>query len=311
MNTGTHEPPKREENPFSFKHFLKRDPSLNSNNNTNLNAGISSNSISTDTNNINSPTNNSGPSSTYQNSTSTGARPKVPQCSDNSTKMKRSPRFPSFDSQASLAEYTDDNLSMNNLYHSRSNTSFTTDYSAANSNFVQRSYSNYDMDSPMSGSPRKGVLHSMSSTNCSNSRPINAPNTGHRLGNSEFQATLPDFVQDHLVMEEFYNAFNSPPASTSPLDVDPSNSLENLEFEINSRMRPDDMPFDLMSGRSRTPMRRNSPTMPLDHVPLDLPIGGAHIPLDLTINGSDLRGFQFPVVDGSKFLKKFVWFFFY
>lgn len=220
--------------------------------------------------------------------------------------MKRSPRFPSFDSQASLAEYTDDNLSMNNLYHSRSNTSFTTDYSSAgnSSNFVQRSYSNYDMDSPMSGSPRKGVLHSMSSTNCSNTRPINAPNAGHRLGNSEFQATLPDFVQDHLVMEEFYNAFNSPPASTSPLDVDPSNSLENLEFEINSRMRPDDMPFDLMSGRSRTPMRRNSPTMPLDHVPLDLPIGGAHIPLDLTINGSDLRGFQFPIADGSKFIRK-------
>lgn len=86
---------------------------------------------------MNSPNNNEQQLSSSNTSSQniTGARPKVPQQNtnsiDQSTKMKRSPKFSSFDSQASLAEFaaatensvnkTSDSLSMTNLFHNNSN----------------------------------------------------------------------------------------------------------------------------------------------------------------------------------------------
>ncbi|XP_059608424.1 uncharacterized protein LOC132256191 [Phlebotomus argentipes] len=228
-NGGFTEAPKKEENPFSFKHFLNRD------------SGTSA-----------------GSSSRTSSNYSTGARPKVLQSSSTNEipKMKRSPRFPSFDSQASLTEYTDD------LRSSIGTTS---------SNFGKRSYSNYDIESPNSPRPErrdKSPIHV----------PSSRSSTSSRLGNSEFSAALPDFVQDHLIIEQLYN--------NSTLGGSPNTSPLSVDFDmipgLSEAPRADaDMPFDLMftsAPRSRSPLHRNSPT-----IPLDLPASSAaSIPLDLT-----------------------------
>lgn len=111
---------------------------------------------------------------------------------------------------------------------------------------------------------------------------------GHRLGNSEFSAALPDFVQDHLIIEQLYNnsalGGNGSP-NTSPLSVDfdiiPGFAVNEAESRPVADSMASDMPFDLMftsAPRSRSPLHRNSPT-----IPLDLPVSSAStIPLDLT-----------------------------
>ncbi|TDG39342.1 hypothetical protein AWZ03_014234 [Drosophila navojoa] len=100
---------------FSFKHFLNSSGTITapSSTVTSLDAtgGTSACSSSSNSNNTNASS-----TSTAALQTSTGARPKVPQSASVShmqpdlngsaaSKMKRSPRFSSFDSQASLAEY--------------------------------------------------------------------------------------------------------------------------------------------------------------------------------------------------------------
>ena len=76
---------------------------------------------------------------------STGARPKIPQFqsvnvinNQSDTRMKRSPKFSSFDSQSSLSELAEER----NMHGSRSNNCFNTDYQFPSS----RSYSNYDIE---------------------------------------------------------------------------------------------------------------------------------------------------------------------
>uniref|UniRef100_A0A1B0CJA0 Putative mucin-19 isoform x2 n=1 Tax=Lutzomyia longipalpis TaxID=7200 RepID=A0A1B0CJA0_LUTLO len=244
------EAPKKDENPFSLKHFLNRD-----------NAGISSST-------------NRGPGTS--NSSNLGARPKVFQSTSTNEipKMKRSPRFPSFDSQASLTEYTDD------LRSSIGTTS---------SNFGKRSYSNYDIESPNSPRPeRRGKSPIVPSSSARNTSTSNVGGGGHRLGNSEFSAALPDFVQDHLIIEQLYNHSalgSSGSPNTSPLSVDFDIIPGFAVNDTNSRPSAEsDMPFDLMfttssAPRSRSPLHRNSPT-----IPLDLPVSSSasSIPLDLT-----------------------------
>lgn len=308
-NGGTPEPPsKREENPFSLKHFLKREQSNTPSTSTNGTNSLSS------TNNISSTATSS--SASYQNST--GARPKVLQSDiimmkerdsqlnqqqqhqSTINKMKRSPRFPSFDSQASLNEYKHDD-SMTNLFHSRSNTSFPSstggtgmlmgcnvneEYSPGHDSF-QRSFSNYDIDnhrhSQLTTSPRTDRRKARFSNN-GTGIPCSSSNSGR---NSEFPSALPDFVQDHLVVEQLYNAFgNSPPASTSPLTVEGGDQDSDFE-DLISRVRPEilpsascnDIPFDLTfnsTNNGRRSRTRNSP------IPLDLPSNlPPDIPLDL------------------------------
>uniref|UniRef100_A0A182WD46 Endosome-associated-trafficking regulator 1 n=1 Tax=Anopheles minimus TaxID=112268 RepID=A0A182WD46_9DIPT len=274
------EVPRREENPFSFKHFLKWDGNHATNNGTSSGGGtgtIPSSSINhsrsassinghgsssladgsgagcsngtngtldaktsgtltgpsgtsnlatvtTATTSTGSPSKSATTSSLNVVSSTTGARPKIPQFQSVNTlssesKMKRSPRFPSFDSQSSLSDFADDRFGP--IYQSRSNGSFSSDYPAAAASggsglredangieqlgeqvellrgYVQRSYSNYDLDSPGStavGADRRNDLE-----------VHNEPPGRGLVGAAEFSAALPDFVQDHLVMEQWYN----------------------------------------------------------------------------------------------------------
>ncbi|XP_021711621.1 bromodomain-containing protein DDB_G0270170 [Aedes aegypti] len=382
--------PRREENPFSFKHFLKRDSSLGSAsasssgvtsngtiinhsrstsniNGNNHNLGSSSfNSLNNSNNLINNNNMATGSSilsstgicnasaspsksattSSLHNTSTTGAKPKIPQFQSVNTlssesKMKRSPRFPSFDSQSSLSDLADDKF-MSNIYHSRSNNSFNSDYplggggsTSGGSQYVQRSYSNYDMESPGSAdSPRlAGSQNLHNSPNFGGRSRENLAST-HRLGTSEFSAALPDFVQDHLVMEQWYTLGGSP-KSVSPVSVDfdqlPDFTVNNLDAEAGGRGHGpiiNDMPFDLTynsapagganpasganlnsSNRNRTPLRNTSPNVPLDLPPqnldfsFDLPrrrvTPPPELPPDLTDNNTSgpRSGFYFSDMD--------------
>ncbi|XP_050080235.1 uncharacterized protein LOC126567915 [Anopheles maculipalpis] len=275
-----HEAPRREENPFSFKHFLKWDgnhhqamnggasssaggtgtiPSSSINHSrsassinghgtdggpgcgTNGTNGAASGStglaptgsnlvtVTTASTSTGSPSKSATTSSLNVVSSTTGARPKIPQFQSVNTlssesKMKRSPRFPSFDSQSSLSDFADDRFG--SIYQSRSNGSFSSDYPPAAGGssgtgglqedtangidqlgeqmellrgYVQRSYSNYDLDSP--GSSAIGPDRRNPDQESHN----DAPERRGLVGAAEFSAALPDFVQDHLVMEQWYN----------------------------------------------------------------------------------------------------------
>lgn len=384
---GIPELPRREENPFSFKHFLKRDSSLGSSaatsstgvsgtNGTNINhsrstsningnnhSGSSSSNVMSSNfinNNVNTGSGSahnsaghcnaaaspskSATTSSLHNTSTTGAKPKIPQFQSVNTlssesKMKRSPRFPSFDSQSSLSDLADDKF-MANIYHSRSNNSFNSDYpqggsgsTSGGSQYVQRSYSNYDMESPGSvDSPR--IIGSQNLHNSPNFGRRSRENlsSAHRLGASEFSAALPDFVVDHLVMEQWYTLGS--PKSGSPVSVDfdqlPDFAVNNLDPEVGVRGHGsvmNDIPFDLTynsapgggasaasggpssANRNRTPLRNTSPNVPLDLPPqnvdlsFDLPrrrvTPPPELPPDLTENNSTgpRSGFYFSDMD--------------
>uniref|UniRef100_A0A1Q3FWQ3 Endosome-associated-trafficking regulator 1 n=1 Tax=Culex tarsalis TaxID=7177 RepID=A0A1Q3FWQ3_CULTA len=378
-----HELPRREENPFSFKHFLKRDSSLGAGaSSTNASASAANINHSRSASSINggtsagngvatvttctatisssqpstsgaSPSKSATTSSLHNSTSTTGAKPKIPQFQSVNTlssesKMKRSPRFPSFDSQSSLSDLADDKFMAANIYHSRSNnSSFSSDYplggagsgvgggsggvGGGSQQYVQRSYSNYDMESPGSvESPR--LVGSQNLHNSPNfgggggggGRSRENLAAGHRLGASEFSAALPDFVQDHLVMEQWYNQMGSP-KSGSPVSVDfdhlPDFAVNNLEPDASGRGHGsiiNDMPFDLTAAvagpscsssqprTNRTPLRNTSPNVPLDLPPQNLdfsfdlprrrttpPAAAPELPPDLTGNsgaGGYFRG---------------------
>uniref|UniRef100_A0A336LTF6 CSON004465 protein n=1 Tax=Culicoides sonorensis TaxID=179676 RepID=A0A336LTF6_CULSO len=333
----------REENPFSFKHFLKRDPS-NSNNNPGavissssssslqgssmtLTTSVTTNPISTSasqnsTNNIchsrstsiingtdsHAPSKSATTSSLNQNQ-HTGARPKIPQFQSvhalgtgGESKMKRSPRFPSFDSQSSLSELSDER---SNLFHSRSNSSFNSDYP------VQRSFSNYDIESPVtSGSPKydrkinstqnQSPSHPHHNYTGRNSMEQPRITNNRHINTSEFSAALPDFVQDHLVMEQWYHGLSNSPKSTSPVSVD----FEHLpDFTINNLDAVPDLgtnrsniayvdlsndlpPLELNVGSNRNSNSRTPPRNARNPSPI--------IPLDLPRQNNDVRREQAP-----------------
>lgn len=304
----------REENPFSFKHFLKRDSSMSSSFNNNPGGSTNSthhtssvsHSSSSGSNNICHSRSTSiingadGPApsksattSSLNQSQNTGARPKIPQfqsvhalASGQESKMKRSPRFPSFDSQSSLSELSDER---SNLFHSRSNSSFNSDYP------VQRSFSTYEIESPTTESAKYDrKLNTTSSASPSQphhnytgrgSTGSGGVGGGNRIGATEFSAALPDFVQDHLVMEQWYHGLGSgSPKSTSPVSVDfdhlPDFTINNLDGDLGVRQPPgnlsyvdlnNDIPFEinLNSNHNRTPPRAVRNPSPI--IPLDLP----------------------------------------
>lgn len=198
----------------------------------------------------------------------TGARPKIPQfqsvhalgAGGAESKMKRSPRFPSFDSQSSLSELSDER---SNLLHSCSNSSFNSEHP------VQRSFSNYDIESPTTNSPKYERKMNHTTSQSSNLRGFVTTN---RVGAAEFPATLPDFVQDHIVMEQWYHGLGGSPKSNSPVSVDfenlPDFTINNLDDNLGRGSRVLDADtFDLNhshSSRNRTPARNASPIVPLD-----------------------------------------------
>lgn len=373
-----HELPRREENPFSFKHFLKRDSSLgagasstnasvsaaaninHSRSASSINGGNGVATVTTCTATISSsqpstsgasPSKSATTSSLHNSTSTTGAKPKIPQFQSVNTlssesKMKRSPRFPSFDSQSSLSDLADDKFMAANIYHSRSNnSSFSSDYplggagsgvgvgsgvGGGSQQYVQRSYSNYDMESPGSvESPR--LVGSQNLHNSPNygggGRSRENLAAGHRLGASEFSAALPDFVQDHLVMEQWYNQMGSP-KSGSPVSVDfdhlPDFAVNNLEPDATSRGHGpiiNDMPFDLTAAvagpsssssnshrTNRTPLRNTSPNVPQNpDFSFDLPrrrptppsAAAPELPPDLTGTGGYFRDAHSPPPSGS------------
>uniref|UniRef100_A0A182IRS5 Endosome-associated-trafficking regulator 1 n=1 Tax=Anopheles atroparvus TaxID=41427 RepID=A0A182IRS5_ANOAO len=374
-------PVRREENPFSFKHFLKWDGpvaggthynhTINGVSSTGLGAsatGSSSINHSRSTSNINghgssstldappssngtccvtagvapgcvnaatattitstttgSPSKSATTSSLNVVSSTTGARPKIPQFQSVNTlssesKMKRSPRFPSFDSQSSLSDFADERFG--SIYQSRSNSSFSSDYPPGvggggggsgvgclsaglrgthSSNggedaellgrgYVPRSYSNYDLDSPGSAA---------GSTDRRHEQENDGGGTGGRLvGATEFSAALPDFVQDHLVMEQWYTTLPKggsggvgagAPSGGGGVGGGGSGSSGSVDFDDMFELAGvvsssgvgiiNDMPFDLTasstgSGRMRAGRaggsdmgHRNSPIIPLDLPP--------------------------------------------
>lgn len=376
--TAIHELPRREENPFSFKHFLKRDSSLgagtsssnasaaninHSRSASSINGGNIGNGVVTVTTTATilssassqpstsgaSPSKSATTSSLHNSASTTGAKPKIPQFQSVNTlssesKMKRSPRFPSFDSQSSLSDLADDKFMAANIYHSRSNnSSFSSDYplggagsgvgggGTGSQQYVQRSYSNYDLESPGSvESPRlvgSQNLHNSPNFGGGGGRSRENLAASHRLGASEFSAALPDFVQDHLVMEQWYNQMGSP-KSGSPVSVDfdhlPDFAVNNLESDASGRGHGsiiNDMPFDLTAAvagpscsssqsaahrTNRTPLRNTSPNVPLDLPPQNMdfsfdlprrrttpPAAAPELPPDLTGNsgaGNYFRG---------------------
>lgn len=207
---------KREENPFSFKHFLKRD------------ANTKMGTATTTSKELN------------QHGQKTGARPKIPLNSNSGTdtdniKMKRSPKFfKSFDSQASLAEIATSssatshhhnnsniggesvNMNMYQPYHSSFNNESNTKDTQHKSMF-QRSYSTYDLDNPK--------VFSRTIRQRTDDNQINSFNKTTTTA-SEISMALPDFVQDHIALEMFYSRGNGS-SNISPL------SVELPDFAIN------------------------------------------------------------------------------
>ncbi|XP_053669735.1 uncharacterized protein LOC128720114 [Anopheles nili] len=337
----TAEAPRREENPFSFKHFLKWDGNHTSNGSSAVSGAAPSNSANsinhsrsassinghvghsldgtgcsngsngpveskltaneipggsngcstgnnltsttTTTTNTGSPSKSATTSSLNVVSSTTGARPKIPQFQSVNTlssesKMKRSPRFPSFDSQSSLSDFADDRFG--SIYQSRSNGSFNSEYPTSTGaggpsgsgprdeangseplgeqvellrGYVQRSYTNYDPDSPGSlavGSDQRNEPNDMH----------HDPPPGRIVGAAEFSAALPDFVQDHLVMEQWYYEQSKSPvpfgggaggvgSSSAELDdVLDLTGVANVSGNGASAPSCNDIPFDLTAS---------------------------------------------------------------
>lgn len=172
--------------------------------------------------------------------------------------MKRSPKFSSFDSQSSLSELADERIP-----GSRSNNSFNMDYQFPSS----RSYSNYDIE-PSSPSMQERKQHG--GVRCFAQR-------SHSNVNNSSNSILPDFVQDHLLME-YYS--DSPSANLSPSGDD--FSLGNCDSMNHQNGRD---PFDLNFNRSPNARRRNNN----QSIPLDLPthrLGASDLPPDLMGNAA-------------------------
>ncbi|XP_054287321.1 endosome-associated-trafficking regulator 1 [Macrosteles quadrilineatus] len=99
--------------------------------------------------------------------------------------------------------------------------------------------------------------------------PTKSPSSSRIINNPELASGLPDFVQDHLVIEQCYLNQNQP----SSLSVD-MNRLAEFGLEASNDSwnpsRSGELPFDL------TATRHERPEAP--HLPLDLPEG---LPFDL------------------------------
>lgn len=228
------EPTKREETPFSLKHFLKRD--------------ISSTTSSTAT-----PTNTTSCNYLFEDENRqkmTGARPKIPVNNSLDVKMKRSPKFSSFDSQASLAEFSSASSSTslpttsmdtandsiasqvyrsgyhvhqqhNQDQYQRKSQQYS-DHEKEKTSF-QRSFSTFDIGGGGGGGSRRYThiggsdnsptrlqfdekLRTAGNSISSTSRPSDTL-FSKSIVSPEISSALPDFVQDHILVEHFYNNY--------------------------------------------------------------------------------------------------------
>lgn len=272
-------PSRKEESGFSFKHFLRN--SSDSATSSNLNGAATASSSLTGLKAAAAVRSSSiGGSSTQPN---LGARPKVPHYSlqqqpngldQQQPRMKRSPKFPSFDSHAVLSEYTEE----------------------VSPNFVQRSHSNYEVETPSSGSfSRRSPVLNIRPGGVRDLEPplCNSPAGNANRSANDFQAALPDFVKDHMVLEQWYQ--------TNPFRGDANELAGGLASQGDSedvdhpsrRNYHNSNLFDLAMGSvggggsssssSNFRLATNSPTVPLDlptfdpvlndriQIPLDLP----------------------------------------
>lgn len=159
-------------------------------------------------------------------------------------RMKRSPKFSSFDSQSSLSELTEER----NMHSSRSNNSFNLDYQFPSS----RSYSNYHLE-PNTTSQNQNLVRRTQNN-----------------GSNNVNSILPDFVQDHLVMETYYDQNNenlSPMTSEAYSLENCNNNTSNQNGLNNCRNLILDSSLDLAFNRSPNSRRRIN-----DIIPLDLPL---------------------------------------
>ncbi|XP_055378719.1 uncharacterized protein DDB_G0283357 isoform X2 [Condylostylus longicornis] len=355
----TSQPQKREENPFSFKHFLNRDTNNSSNlsnisativstnnsiNNSNLtgsnitsyqssntknnpyssvsnlspssSASLSSyicnnqvnnngngNNFNTtsgenemfsasnqnkiSTSNSNNSGFGSGNSNPYQSST--GARPKVPQSistsssigsgtgGSESSKMKRSPRFSSFDSQASLAECAAGSNNDRSDTATYNNTSgflrdgagilddpgkktgglFITN-SEYDKQFIPRSYSNYDID----------ITPSMNNR-CSNSSTVGRTSDA---SNSPFRNRNSSAVRPNRLIG--ISSQSSPNSSKNQQAYSSSNATNNAggirpNSEFAAAALPDFVQDHWMDQWYYNEMNLNSPPNSPNQSPID------------------------------------------
>lgn len=87
------------------------------------------------------------------------------------------------------------------------------------------------------------------------------------VNNTSNSSILPDFVQDHLLMESYYNNSDSPSANMSPLSGDDFSlgNCDSLNHHQNGSKSRD--PFELPYSRSPSSSRRRANVT----IPLDLP----------------------------------------
>lgn len=208
-----------------------------------------------------------------------GVRPKIPSTNSSTSekiRIKRSPRFSSFDSQASLVSAIPQTSDVTNTgSHSfQSNRTFhninsDADNATQKNTPIQRSCSAYDQR-PIS------FLESEKNTDMLTDAFRDLyPNLMKNLNPDNPSAALPDFVQDHLLMEKFYYKDNdrspivSPLSSSFQYDQMPDFTLNENECGRNYS-NDGDMPFDLMCNSNES-NRSSSNRNPLI-LPLDLPI---------------------------------------
>lgn len=220
-----------------------------------------------------------------------GVRPKIPSNSSTSEKIriKRSPRFSSFDSQASLVSALPQTSDVTNMgSHSfQSNRTYNMNSDAENqaqkNTPIQRSCSAYDqrpisfLDADKNADMLTDAFRDL------------YPNLMKNLNPSDNPSALPDFVQDHLLMEKFYYKDNDRSPIVSPLSSSYVHQYDQYDhqlpdFTLNENdcgrnySNNGDMPFDLMCNSNesnRNSSNRNPLILPLD-LPIDLPINAGH-----------------------------------
>lgn len=196
---------KREETPFSLKHFLKRDMNVARTTQPDYGQKL------------------------------TGARPKIipMHIGVDNARMKRSPKFSSFDSQASLAEFSsassstslpnaNDNSTLTSACQSSTyNLSESPSYHNDTAAHFQRSFSTYEM-----GGGRR--LNNPSAVNSQHHFDmLSAPRSPKTIISPEMSSALPDFVQDHILVEN--HLFHNMTPNTSS-----TSSMHLPDFTINS-----------------------------------------------------------------------------
>lgn len=202
FSTDINDSVKREETPFSLKHFLKRDMSAARSTQSDYGQKL------------------------------TGARPKIPMhIGVDNAKMKRSPKFSSFDSQASLAEFSSASSSTS-LPNANDTSTLTSacqsstydlsespSYHNETAAHFQRSFSTYEM-----GGGRR--LNNPSAVNSQHHFDmLAAPRSPKTIISPEMSSALPDFVQDHILVENYHNMA---PITSS------TTSMQLPDFTINS-----------------------------------------------------------------------------